>query len=268
MFKSSNCTVNNTNGVMYITFPILEKRGKVKHCFSTKIGGVSEGKYAKMNLSYTNGDKRENVEENFKRICECIGVSTDSLVMSRQTHTANVICINSKDDIIPPDTDGLITNKKGITLCSSYADCVPLIFNDPIAGVIAVAHSGWRGTVQEIGKITVEKMCSEYGAKKENILAVIGPAICMDCYEVDNVVIDKIQKLPYLDESLAILSKPNGKFQLDLKEVCRQTLFNSGILQKNILVSDICTSCNSDFLHSHRATGGERGILSAIIAIK
>lgn len=267
MLESKNCTINTANGIVYITFPLLNERGNVKHCFSTKIGGVSDGKYAQMNLSYTNGDDPKNVDENFKRICKCIGVSRESLVMSRQTHTANVVCVNSADDIIPPDTDALITNKKGVTLCSSYADCVPLLFNDPENNVIAVAHSGWRGTVREIGKVTVEKMCNEYGVKKENILAVIGPSICKNCYEVDNAVIDKINLLSYFDRSAAIVEKPDGKFLLDLKEVCRQTLINCGILQKNILVSDICTSCNSEFLHSHRATGGERGILGALLAI-
>lgn len=268
MLKSSNCIINNKNGVIYITFPLLENRGDVKHCFSTRMGGVSGGKYSEMNLSFTNGDKAENVKENFHRICECIGVSYDSLVMSHQTHTTNVVRVDSAAQIIPPDTDGLITDKKGITLCSSYADCVPLLFNDPKRGVVAVSHSGWRGTVGEIGRITVEKMVKEYGCDKKDILAVVGPSICMNCYEVDDAVIDKIKQLGYLNYDAAVKEKPNGRYLLDLKEVCRQTLVYSGIPERNILVSDICTACNSDFLHSHRATGGERGILSAMIAIK
>ena len=267
MFKSSNCTINSSDGVLYITFPIFEKTGKVKHCFSTKIGGVSEGRYSQMNLSYTNGDDEDRVTENFRRICRCIDVCPDSIVKSHQTHTVNIMDVESPDQVIPPDIDGLITNKKGITLCSSYADCVPLLFCDPNKNVIASSHSGWRGTVGEIGRLTVEKMARDYGCDPGDILAVIGPAICQKCYEVDNLVIDKLKKIDYLDLSNAVKPQPNGHYLLDLKEVCRQELLKAGVSDSQILVSDLCTCCNSDFLHSHRATGGKRGNLCALIAL-
>ena len=268
MLKSNNCKINKKNGVLYITFPNLTETGVVKHCFSTKIGGVSKGRYAEMNLSYTNGDDLEAVKVNFKRIAKCMDVKPSSIVMTHQTHTVNIMDVNNADEILPDNIDGIITNKKGITLCSSYADCVPLIFVDPIKKVIATSHSGWRGTVGLIGKLTVEKMVRDYSCEIENIRVAIGPAICKDCYEVDEVVADKIREMKFLDLDKVLFDKGNGHYLLDLKDVCKQTLVHSGIKEENILVSDICTCCNKDYLHSHRATKGERGNLCALIALK
>ena len=267
MLKSDNCNINMKNGVMYITFPIFEKTVKVKHCFSTRNGGVSKGRYAKMNLSYSNGDSKENVDENFRRICECIGVDTASVTKTHQTHTVNIKNVYEVGEELPPDIDGLITDKKGITLCSSYADCVPLLFLDPEREVIASSHSGWRGTCGEIGRLTVERMVSDYGCEKQNILAVVGPSICKDCYEVDETVAEKFRELGYLDLSKLLFNKGNGHYLLDLKEACRQILVYAGLLNENILVSDICTCCNSQALHSHRATGGNRGNLCAFMQL-
>jgi len=265
MLERKNCIINEKNGVLYITFPILTNVG-IKHCFSTKKGGVSEGRYAEMNLSYTNGDNPRNVKENFRRICDALEVEPESVVMTHQTHTVNIAKVQKRGEL-PPDIDGLITDKKGITLCSSYADCVPLIFCDPKRRVIATSHSGWRGTVGEIGRLTIEQMVNDYRCQKEDILAVVGPAICKDCYEVDDTVANKIKELKYLDLSSALTDKGNGHYQLDLKDICRQTLEFSGLKKENILVSDICTCCNSDYLHSHRATKGKRGNLCAFITL-
>lgn len=267
MLKSENCKINFKDEIMYITFPIFEKEAGVKHCFSTRLGGVSEGRYSTMNLSYTNGDRKSAVDENFRRICSCINVSPESVVKSYQTHTVNIVNVTEREQMIPEGTDGLITNVNGITLCSSYADCVPLLFYDPQKKVIATSHSGWRGTAGEIGKLTVEKMQSNYGCNPQNILAAIGPAICKDCYEVDEIVISSLKKIDYLDLTLAAEPHGEGHYLLDLKEICRQELKNAGVKESNVLVSDVCTCCNSKYLHSHRATKGERGNLCAFIAL-
>ena len=264
MLKSTNCNIKSQDGVLYITFPILEKFG-VRHCFSTRIGGVSNGKYSAMNLSYTGGDSKESVDENFRRICKVIDADPKNLVFSKQTHTVNIVNISKKGEVVPPDTDGMITNVEGAVLCSSFADCVPLIFYDPIKKVVAASHSGWRGTVGEIGRLTVERMQSDYGCNPQNIVAVIGPSICMDCYEVDDTVITEVNKMSIEIPPHALMVKCGGKYQLDLKELCRLTLIKAGIKDSNILKSDICTCCNSEYLHSHRATGGERGILCSLI---
>ena len=265
--------INQKNGVTYITFPKLEKCGAVRHLFSTRLGGVSTGQYSSMNLSLTGGDNRENVLENYKRLCGCVGIDINHLVLSRQTHTNNVKEVTESDrgtgifkDSFT-DVDGLITDRKGVALVTQYADCTPLLFCDPIKKVIATSHAGWRGTVKEIGRVTVEKMINEYGCNAEDIIAAIGPAIGVCCYEVDDPVIDEFKKITYLELKRIVFPKENGKYMLDLKEANRQILVNSGINPDNIDVADLCTCCNHTELHSHRATGGKRGNLAAIIEL-
>lgn len=273
MLKSSNLTVKSRNGVVYISFPKLEKCGKVRHLFSTRHGGVSRGECSAMNLSFNRGDARENVLENYRLLCSAVGINTENLVLSKQTHTNNVLSVTKKHcgtGITKPsfeDVDGLITNVSGVALVTQYADCTPLLFCDPVKGVIATSHAGWRGTVKLIGKVTVEKMKNDFGCNPSDIIVGIGPCISQCCYEVDDPVYKEFREIPFLDLESIFISKPNGKYMLNLAEANRQILINSGILPSNIDVTDICTCCNSEDLHSHRATAGKRGNLAAIIEL-
>ena len=145
--------------VPYLEYPMLRDTGIVKHGFSTRLGGVSGGYYESLNLSFDRGDDPEAVRENFRRIGEAIGVQVEDMVMSKQTHTTNVRVVTEEDrgkgivrDRDYTDIDGLITNVRGICLVTSYADCVPLYFVDPVRKAIGLSHSGWRGTVGKIGK--------------------------------------------------------------------------------------------------------------------
>lgn len=271
--KSKTLNIYDRDGVKYITFPKLEKCGAVRHIFSTRIGGVSSGQYSSMNMSFSGGDQRENVLKNYEKLCSCAEIDVKHLVLSRQTHTNNVKEVTEcdcgtgifKDSF--SDVDGLITDRRGVALVTQYADCTPLLFCDPIKKVIATSHAGWRGTVKEIGRVTVEKMVNEYDCSAKDIIAAIGPAIGVCCYEVDEPVIAEFKKITYLDLNNIIFSKANGKYMLDLKEANRQILINAGIGPDNIDVADLCTCCNHNELHSHRATGGKRGNLAAIIEL-
>ncbi len=275
MLKSQNLNLITNDDLVYITFPKLEATGRVRHAFSTRHGGVSKQHCATMNLSFSpkRGDTRENVAENYRRICNAIGIDTNNLVLSQQTHTNNVIAVSKEHcgtGITKPsfnDIDGLITNESGVALVTQYADCTPLLFCDPKAGVIATSHAGWRGTVKLIGKVTVDKMVSEFGCNKNDIVAAIGPCIGQCCYEVDDPVYSEFEKLDFLNLDNIFTSKPNGKYMLNLVEANRQILLNSGILAENIDLSDICTCCNSEDLFSHRASNGKRGNLAAIIQL-
>lgn len=270
---SQTLKINKNGELTYITFPKLTETGLLRHAFSTRLGGVSDGKYSKMNMSFTIGDKRENVLKNYEILCSAVGIKTDDLVLSAQTHTNNVLSVTEKDKGAGifkdsfSDIDGLVTNQKGVALVTQYADCTPLLFCDPIKGVIATSHAGWRGTVKEIGKVTTQKMVNEFGSNPADIIAAIGPCIGVCCYEVDDTVINELHKLTYLDFSKIYSKKDNGKFMLNLVEANRQILINSGINPENIDASDICTCCNADELHSHRASKGERGSLAAIIEL-
>lgn len=271
--KSQNLKININGELKYITFPKLTATGVVRHTFSTRLGGVSGGDCYSMNLSFNRGDSRENVLENYRILCGAVGIDTSHLVLSHQTHTNNVISVTEKDcgtGITKPsfcDVDGLVTDRSGVALVTQFADCTPLLFCDPIKKVIATSHAGWRGTVKLIGKVTVEKMVNNYGCDPNNIVVGIGPCIGQCCYEVDDPVYNEFIKIPFLKLDKILIPKENGRYMLNLVEANRQILIYSGINSENIDCSDICTCCNAEEMHSHRATGGKRGNLAAIIEL-
>lgn len=271
--NSKNLKVNQKDSLVYITFPRLESCGAVRHTFSTRMGGVSEGQYSTMNTSFSGGDRFENVEENYRRLCGAVGIDISHLVLSKQTHTNNVRIVTKADcgtgytKTCFNDVDGLITNEPGVALVTQYADCTPLLFCDPVKRVCATSHAGWRGTVSGIGRVTVEKMVAEFGCDPADIIAAIGPCICRDCYEVDTPVFDA-----FMDSNIDITDvfcegRDEDHFMLSLVNANKNILLSAGIREENIDISDVCTCCNADELHSHRATGGKRGNLAAIIEL-
>lgn len=261
--------------VPYLSFPILEKTGLVKQGFSTKMGGVSQGKFATMNFTFTRGDNPDHVHENYRRMAKALGVDAEKMVLSYQTHTTNVKLVTQSDagkGIVKEreykDVDGLVTNVPGITLVTFYADCVPLYFLDPVRKAIGLSHSGWRGTVKRMGEVTVKKMEASFGTRAEDLIACIGPSICKTCYEVGAEVAEEFRKgfdEKYWKEILA--EKENGKYLLDLWKANEIVLLEAGLRKENIQITDICTHCNPDYLFSHRTTGNERGNLAAFLSL-
>lgn len=271
--ESQNLNIIKKNGLVYITFPSLCVDG-VKHGFSTRLGGVSEGIFSSMNLSFSRGDDEKAVLKNYEIICDAIGVDYKKCILSKQTHTTNIRIVSADDigkGIVKErdfdNVDGLITNIPGVTLVTQYADCVGLLFYDPINRVVAASHAGWRGTVGEIGRKTVENMQKHFGSDTRNILAAIAPSIGKCCFEVDRPVYDEFIKLQNVDSEKIVECKPCGKYKIDLWECNRQILINAGILPQNISVTDLCTKCHPDVFFSHRATNGKRGNLAAFICL-
>lgn len=258
------------NGVPFLSYPLLENTGIVNHGFSTRLGGVSKGHCASMNISTTRGDDPKAVEENRRRIAAAIGVDVDSMTFTHQTHTTNVAVVQEEDRRRRfMETDGMITNVPGICLVTFYADCVPLYFVDPVHKAIGMSHSGWRGTVGKIGKVTVDKMAEQFGTDSKDVIAAIGPSICQDCYEVSEDVIVEFKK--NFDENLwnqLFYQKENGKYQLNLWKANEAVMIEAGIRPENIAVTNVCTHCNPDILFSHRTSGFNRGNLSAFLALK
>lgn len=255
-------------------YPLLDETGIVRHCFTTRYGGVSEGMFSKLNLSFTRGDVKESVEENYRRIAEAMGVPYEKIVCSDQTHTTNVRVVTQADagtGIIRPkdytDVDGLITNVSEITLATFYADCVPLYFVDPVHHAIGLSHSGWRGTVARMGKCTLEAMRREYGTKAADVYCAIGPSICQDCYEVSEDVAVQFEEAFSGHESEILLNKGNGKYQLDLWKANEIVLLEAGVKPEHLAVTDVCTCCNPELLFSHRASHGKRGNLGAFLCL-
>ena len=271
------------NGVPFLAFEKWEEIPWLVHGFSTRLGGVSKGIYASMNLSFTRGDKEEDVRENYRRIAASMGFSPEDIVTTDQTHTTNIRLVTSADKgkgVVRPkdfsDVDGLITSEPGIALATFYADCVPLLFVDPVRRAVGLSHSGWRGTAQGMGARTAEAMRKAFGSRPEDLLVGIGPSICRDCYEVSEDVADAFRML-FSEEGFQNLSirlhdvlsaKGNGKYQLDLWKANEAVCLSAGIQPQHISVTDVCTCCNPDRLFSHRASGGKRGNLGMFVMLK
>mgnify|MGYP005764140443 FL=1 len=264
------------NQITYLTFPILEETGLVNHCFSTRMGGVSQGVYATMNFAFTKGDDPLRVKENYKRMAELLEVDSSKMVLSWQTHTTNIRKVTREDEgkgIVRErdyqDVDGLITNIPGIALVTFYADCVPLYFLDPVKRAIGLSHSGWRGTVAKMGEKTVQAMKREYGSRPEDMIACIGPSICGDCYQVgEEVAAAFMETFDWAEHKRILRPEGNGKYRLNLWEANRLVLRGAGIPENRIQVTDICTHCNPNYLFSHRTMGDKRGNLAAFLCLK
>lgn len=274
-FFSKTMKLNNIDTVPYLTYNSLSEISFINHAFTTRLGGVSTGEFTSMNMAFNRGDNPDSVTENYKRFCKSAGFDYESLVASAQDHHTVVRAVTSVEKGIgiykPRDmesVDALITNEKGVTLVTYYADCTPLFFVDTKNKAIGLAHAGWRGTVGRIGEKVVEKMTELYGTNPADIKAAIGPTISVCCYEVDYPCAEHFLNLADLDSSKFVFEKGNGKYMVDLLETNRQILTASGVKNENITVSDVCTNCNSDLLWSHRATKGHRGTMSAFMCIK
>ena len=272
--------------LLLFKYPLLEDTGMVKHCFTTRLGGVSEGIFSTMNLSFTRGDDKAAVEENYRRLAKALEVDYEKFVFTDQTHTVNVRKVTAADagkgltkERDYQDVDGLITNEPGLVLSTFFADCVPLYFIDPVHRAIGMSHSGWRGTVARMGKVTLEAMQREYGTNPADVICAIGPSICQDCYEVSFDVAEEFAKefagheAEILMESpknarMAEPAKTDKKYQLNLWKANEIVLLEAGVKKEHIAITDICTCCNPDILFSHRASHGKRGNLGGFICLK
>lgn len=261
--------------VCYLTFRSLECPELV-HAFSTRMGGVSKGYFSSMNLSFQRGDEAEAVMENHRRLAQAVGYPYEKLVFSNQVHTTKIYKVTEADcgkgicrdsDIV--GIDGLMTNVPGIPLMTFYADCVPLYFYDPKQRVVALAHSGWRGTVAGMGRVMVEAMKREYGSEPSDIVCAIGPSICQDCYEISGDVAE-IFRNAFTEAACADIMRDdkNGHYHLNLWKANQYILLQAGITKEHLATTDICTCCNPKLLYSHRASHGKRGNLAAVIMLR
>ena len=262
-------------GVPYLVFPSLENTGLVRHAFSTRLGGCSTGDLATMNLSSTRGDHPKNVKENFQRFGAAVGFDPKDLVLSLQTPTTNVRLVTEEDrgkGFTRPrdykDVDGLITNVPGLVLATFYADCVPLYFVDPVHRAIGLSHSGWRGTVNRMGEVTLQRMKEAFGTRPSDVWTAIGPSICQDCYEVSEDVAEAFAKEFPDNEKEILKSKGSGKYLLDLWRANEIVFMEAGVPKEQIVTTNLCTCCNPKLLFSHRASHGKRGNLGAFLMIK
>ncbi|MCR5281831.1 MAG: peptidoglycan editing factor PgeF [Lachnospiraceae bacterium] len=274
--KSRTTTCIEKDGVVYLTYDIFAGY-PIKAAVSTRLGGVSKGYLGSMNLSYTRGDDPACVRENHRLLAKAVGYDETRLALSDQIHETTILRIEETDiregkgcdgAVVQKGVDGLMTNVAKLPLMTFYADCVPLLFYDPGRHVIAMAHSGWKGTLAGIGPIALSRMQKEYDCIREDVLCAIGPSICQSCYEVDQTVRDAFfEKWPQAAGQWFIPSNNPEHYLLDLASACRDTLMGAGAQKEHIAMPDLCTCCNPDFLFSHRASGGKRGNLSVVMEL-
>lgn len=266
--KNYNSTVACENeGVMWIEHNNLKDLPGLRHAYSTRIGGVSSGCCASMNLRNCEWDSVENYRKNMEIFCHATGFDFNNIVATHQTHTTNVEIVAKEDvpkgslfDSQYNDVDGLVTNVPKVPLVASSADCILVYFYDPIKRAIGICHAGWKGTLGKICKVTVEKMVTAYGCDPVNIIAAIGPGICSDCYEVSQELWDEFSKT--WDEDIVkeiFVPGIEGHYQLDLWKANYYVLCEMGVKRENISITDICTMCNPDIMFSHRVQGVKRG---------
>ncbi len=258
---------------MSVEFLTSEKI-KTPHAFSTRIGGVSEGHLASLNLGHTRGDEPARVLENWRRFGAAVGIPTGRFVYGNQVHGNNVRvvgpadCKESFDSEKWEPADGYVTNCPGVPLVVFTADCVPVLLHEPQAGVIAALHCGWRSTVADIEGVAIEKMAA-LGARAERVTAAIGPAIGYCCFETGPEVPEAVDKL-LGGESEGLWHAREGaadKYMVDLRGAVKRRLCRLGLREENIDILSDCTMCQPQRYWSHRYTQGLRGSQANIIML-
>ena len=258
--------------------PLFQRETELQHGFSTRKGGVSKEHLASLNLSFSVEDAKENVLENFRRIGERFGKTPEDFVLSKQSHETKVLKVGTKDrgkgitkDRDYEGIDALITDEKGIILSCFSADCVPILFYDPIHKAVGACHSGWRGTKGKILQNVVEEMRKHFSSNPAEILIAIGPSICKEQYVVsEDLALSFLEDYPDLGEDTAspIQRISKDKFQLDLWDLNRRIALDCGIKEEYISISGYCTMENPELFFSHRYSQGKRGLQGAFICLQ
>ncbi|QSX04769.1 peptidoglycan editing factor PgeF [Sedimentibacter sp. zth1] len=265
-------TVHFKNNIKYLTFPILEPYSELFQCFTTRVGGVSEGCYASLNLGFGTDDKFDNVFKNYEILSKAVNIDINNFVTTAQTHTNNIRIVTNKDkgkgvtkkrDY--ENIDGLITNESNIALVTTHADCTPLFFYNPKLKIIGVAHAGWKGTLYKIAENMIDVFVHNYNSKPEDIIVGIGPSLSQYCFEVD---IDVAELFINVDEKYKDFMYGKGsKKYIDLWAINEYLLVKSGVKKTNIENMKLCTKCNMDLFYSHRGQHGERGIMASVMQL-
>jgi len=252
--------------IQLLQFEKLLEFKDITHFSTTRTGGFSKNHLTGFNLGYTVGDDPKNVTQNLNLLAGVLDIDKKQLVSPKQTHSKNIGVVTSTTDIFP-NTDALITNIPGICIFVRTADCVPILLYDPVQKAVAAIHSGWKSTLQEISKHTIDRMQKEYETQPKNLIAGIGPSIGHDVYEVGPEVIDQFQKQFHLNHAITPI-KHSTKGLLNLWEINHQILIDSGVPLEQIEVAGMCTYSNPDLFYSARRDGVNSGRLATGIMLK
>jgi polyphenol oxidase len=265
------------------------------HGFSTRHGGVSNAYGGDaLNLGITEEDTRDAVVQNrriFLRAINAVsGRETLPVVVAKQVHSAIIHQITAIPET-PLTGDGLITNLPGVVISVRTADCIPVLLADRKKRAVGAFHAGWRGTFARIVEKGIGEMRAKFGSDPKDIVAAIGPGVHRCCYEVsedfkprwsaqfayvddlfeevfDSNSLHNKYPLLFMNQRAPGHGAPALKLHLDLIVANRRQLLDAGVPSRNIWVSDLCTSCRTDLLFSHRAEHGKTGRMMAAIGVR
>ncbi len=265
--SNENVVYVNKNGIEYLQFRrLLEYSDIITHCFTLKPLDFGD------NSSYET--KKDIVNNNYKLICNELNIDYKNIVRPYQTHTNVVKEINEEKGIFVDtlkNVDGLITSRSNRILSLTFADCTPIYLFDPKKQVIGNIHSGWKGTVQKIAKMSIEKMVQIYNCNPKDIICAIGPTIRKCHFEVENDVKDKFQnEFCNMEDIIDIgsMKQNKQKYYIDTVKINKNMLMQMGVREENIIDCNICTVCNYNLIHSYRKEGKNAGRNTAIIMLK
>lgn len=268
--------ISEVGKIKFYHFNSFSQSADIIHFITTRQGGISSDAYSSLNIGYGTDDFSLNVLENRHRISAAIDIPLDNFVMCNQVHGTHVEVITKshkgkgalyRDNALLA-SDAMITNIPEICLFVMGADCVPLLFHDPVKKVIGAAHAGWRGTVKKIAIETITKMCEIFGCQVSNIQVGIGPSIGPCCYQVGAEVIDEVLRSFGSTDKFIHFTDSDSSAIFDLWYTNKYQLMEAGVKEENIEIAGVCTCCNSDDFFSSRAGKGITGRFGAGIMLK
>ena len=264
--------VTAPGGQEYLVVEALDASFPVKTFFTTRNGGVSTGPYRSQNMGFATDDDADDVKENRRRFFEHIGGAGYIAAVPVQVHGSEIVQVRTYDadvlrdvhELVFPHTDALVTDEKNVILTSLHADCIPVWLYDPVHHAAGIAHAGWRGTRADIAAATARRMGELYGSAPEDMVAVIGPGIGYECFEVGREVVEEFTDM--IGELGALAHDDgNGKAHLDLKGINQRLLERIGV--EKIMVSGLCTVCEPEIFYSYRRDGAATGRMCAGICL-
>lgn len=260
------------NGLGFYRSAALLRLEFVDHAFLTRRGGVSEGDFESLNLSYSVSDCDKKVAANWDILAKAFSLSPEDFVTVRQVHGDRVLVLKGgraepRDPRLRNEGfDALVTDEPGLVLAVKTADCVPILLADPVRKAIGIVHAGWRGTALAVAKKAVRAMGDAFGCEPSDMVAVLGPAIGPCCYQVGRLVFEALGGVGADREYLRPAAE-DGQWRLDLPGINRRQLLKEGLEKGRITSGSICTVCQKDIFFSHRAQGGKAGRQVSFIRI-
>ena len=257
----------DTSNTLYLKYLHFSRYKQIKHFVSTRVGGVSQKPGEGLNLGFHANDQASNVIRNREILAKSLGISADSFCFLNQVHGDQVAVVDhtargrgAKDSSNSiPKTDAIITQAKNVCLVAQSADCVGILFYDPVKQVIGAARSGWRGTVKKIAAKTAQAMQTNFGSQPKDILVGLGPGISPEVYEVGDEVVDEVENAFGNSFQFITYSDYTKKPHFNMWEAIRQSLIDIGVPAKNIITSGLCSYRNPSLFFSHRRDQGKSG---------